>query len=159
MRKFAPRQPGSVASVVSEREIFVLQAEGAAMLPLLGWLENRGICGKQLHATNFAPANCQAGASESLTVVLSAETVHEEPASIRAALAALGPGQAVLLDLLGAVSAIGAGINASYRNVLSGLRCLEGAGIRTFGLATSSFRITWLVERPKLDEAVRGLHA
>ena len=159
VRKFAPRQPGSVASVVSEREIFVLQADGAAMLPLLGWLEDRGICGKQLHATHFSPAGGVEGAPERLTVVLSAENVHEDPASIRRALAARSSGRAVLLDHLGAVSAIGAGINANYRNVLSGLRCLESAGIGTFGLATSSFRITWLVERSRLDEAVRLLHA
>ena len=159
VRKFAPRQPGSVASVVSEREIFVLQAEGAALLPLLDWLEDRSICGKQLHATNFSPAVRREDAAERLTVVLSAENVHEDPASIRHALAAFGPDRAVLLDHLGAVSAIGAGINANYRNVLSGLRCLEAAGIATFGLATSSFRITWLVERGRLDEAVRLLHA
>ena len=152
VRKFAPRQPGSVVSVVSERDILVLQAEEIAMLPLLDWLEARGICGKQLQASSF-------DAAERLTVVLSSENVHEDPASIRHALEDFESGRAVLLDHLGAVSAIGAGINANYRNVLTGLRCLNGAGIAVFGLATSSFRITWLVDRLHLAEAVRLLHA
>ena len=67
--------------------------------------------------------------------------------------------RASLLDSLGAVSAIGTGINASYRNLLAGSTCLREAGIAVRGLATSSFRITWLVNRTRLDEAVRCLHA
>ncbi len=160
VRRFAPRWPGSVASVVSERDILVLQSNGAAVLPLLAWLETRGICGKQLHTTNFPGAPSQpCGPTERLTVVLPGENVHEELGSIRQALEEFGPGRAVLLDHLGAVSAIGTGINANYGNVLSGLRELDAAGIAVSGLATSSFRITWLVDRARLEEAVRRLHA
>jgi aspartate kinase len=159
VRKFAPRQPGTVASVVSEREILVLQADGAAMLPLLAWLESRGICGKQLHATQLLSGDRSGAAAERLNVVFSAENVHEEPAVLRRELASRHPGCAVLLDQLGAVSAIGTGINATYRNVLAGFQALADAGVRTFGVATSSFRITWLVEREQLDSAVRLLHA
>ncbi len=159
VRRFAPRLPGSITSVVSERDVLVLEAEGAAMLPLLNWLEARGICGKQLHATNLLVTGGGSASAEHLTVVLSGESVYEDPASIRRALESLGSGSAVLLDHLGAVSAIGSGINANYRNVLLGSRGLEAAGIGVFGLATSSFRITWLVDRHRLDEAVRLLHA
>ena len=160
VRRFAPRQPGSVASVVSERDILVLQSGGAALLPLLAWLETRGIGGKQLHATALLVAPGESPANdERLTLVLSGENVHEEPASIRRALEGFGPGRAVLLDHLGAVSAIGTGINANYANVLSGWRELSAAGIAVSGLATSSFRITWLVDRTRLEEAVRRLHA
>ncbi len=63
-----------------------------------------------------------------------------------------------LLESLGAVSAVGTGINASYRNLLAGSACLCAAGIVPRATATSSFRITWLVERRCLDEAVRRLH-
>jgi hypothetical protein len=36
---------------------------------------------------------------------------------------------------------------------------LEENAIRSFGLATSSFRATWLIDRSQLDRAVRLLHA
>jgi len=35
---------------------------------------------------------------------------------------------------------------------------LQDHRIASFGLATSSFRATWLVQRACLDEAVRVLH-
>jgi aspartate kinase len=56
------------------------------------------------------------------------------------------------------VSAIGTGINASYANVRAGSDALRGRGIEAWGLATSSFRITWMVPRGRVDEAVRALH-
>ena len=152
VRQFAPRRPGSVAAVVSERDMLVLQAEAIPALDLLEWMEARGICGKQLHATAFQPSD------DRLSVVFSCENLHEEPGVLRRDLERMSGGRANLHDAFGAVSAIGAGINASYRNVLSGLGCLRAAGIVPHGLATSSFRITWLVPRGQLDDAVRALH-
>jgi aspartokinase len=35
---------------------------------------------------------------------------------------------------------------------------MAAAGVRTAGIATSSFRITWLVDRDRVSEAVRTLH-
>ena len=64
-----------------------------------------------------------------------------------------------LIDGLGTVSAVGAGINPNYKHLLAGSRCLEDAGIHLQGLATSSFRVSWLVPRERLNEAVRALHA
>jgi aspartate kinase len=61
-------------------------------------------------------------------------------------------------DRLGALSVVGAGINASFENVRRGSAALEAAGIETADLSTSSFRITWMVDRTKLDDAVRLLH-
>jgi len=63
------------------------------------------------------------------------------------------------VDGLGALSAIGAGINATYANVRRGSECLGSRGIASHGVSTSSFRATWLVERAVLDDAVRLLHA
>jgi len=63
-----------------------------------------------------------------------------------------------LLDGIGAVSAIGAGINTSYQNVRCGSAALDAAGIRPQGLSTSSFRISWLLPDAALDDAVRALH-
>jgi hypothetical protein len=54
---------------------------------------------------------------------------------------------------------IGAGINAAFENVRRGSDALSAAGIAVNGIATSSFRITWLIDRASLDDAVRRLHA
>jgi aspartokinase len=57
------------------------------------------------------------------------------------------------------VSVVGAGINASYGNVRNGSEALRAAGIPPAAVATSSFRITWMVPRAQTDAAVRTLHA
>lgn len=57
------------------------------------------------------------------------------------------------------MSLIGAGINASDRNLLANAGVLRAPGAEPCGVATPSFRITWLVERGRLPEAVRALHA
>jgi aspartate kinase len=54
------------------------------------------------------------------------------------------------------VSVIGAGINTSYKNVRAGSAAL--ASTRILGIATSSFRITWLVPIADVDDSVRALH-
>ena len=64
-----------------------------------------------------------------------------------------------IVDGLGAVSVVGAGINTAYENVRRGSACLHTSGIQSFGLATSSFRATWLVQRTELDDAVRLLRS
>jgi aspartate kinase len=63
-----------------------------------------------------------------------------------------------LIDTLGAVSVVGAGINATYKNLRRGTACLNESGIAPQAVSTSSFRITWLIERNALDDAVRCLH-
>ena len=60
---------------------------------------------------------------------------------------------------LGAVSAIGAGINATYANVRAGLSVLRRAEIPCSGISTSSFRITWMVPDADVARAARSLHA
>ena len=63
-----------------------------------------------------------------------------------------------VIDDLGALSVVGAGINASFSNLRRGSEALTTAGILPQGIATSSFRITWMVDRARLTEAVRILH-
>ena len=63
-----------------------------------------------------------------------------------------------LIDGLAAVSVVGAGINATYANVRAGSALLEESGIAPAMVATSSFRITWMVPRDRTNEAVQALH-
>jgi aspartate kinase len=150
VRRNAPRMPGAVAGVASERDLLVLQASCDAA-ELLALLDGCGVSGKQLHVATLG------GSADGTTLVVSRENLHNEDRLRRELTAAFGDA-ARLVDGLGAVSVVGAGINATYGNVRRGSGCLKEAGIESFGLATSSFRATWLVRRDDLDEAVRRLH-
>ena len=145
VRRNPPRMPGTVVGVASERDLLVLEADVAAR-DVLGLLEERHVSGKQLHI--FA---------DRTTVAISRENLHDEE-RLRDLLQTRLSGRAHLVDGLGAVSVVGAGINATYANVLSGEAALAGIGVRPIGTATSSFRITWMIPREKTDDAVRALH-
>ena len=97
------------------------------------------------------------GASDAVTLVVSRENLHDEQLLRNDLTHAFGD-KARLIDGLGAVSVVGAGINAAYTNVLRGSACLREHDIAVEGLATSSFRITWLVPRRSIEDAVRALH-
>jgi aspartate kinase len=150
VRRHAPRLPGTVVGVASERDILVLQASGDASR-LVTLLDDCGVSGKQLHVAAFG------GGADGTTLVVSRENLHNEERLRRDLSAAFG-GEAQIIDGLGALSVVGAGINATYANVRRGSACLKDNRIATFGLATSSFRVTWLVQRADLDHAVRLLH-
>jgi aspartate kinase len=158
VRRFPPRMPGTVVGVASERDVLVLQASapGAATgaghpaqgvaLGLIALLDEFGVAGKQLHLLDGQ-----------LALVLSRENLHQE-GRVRDAIAARFGGTVAVFDTLGALSAIGAGINASFENVRRGTEALIAAGIAVSGVSTSSFRISWMIERQKLDDAARLLH-
>jgi aspartate kinase len=146
VRRSPPRMPGTVVGVASERDIVMLEGEGAAA-DLLTVLAERRVAGKQLHIFG-----------ERTTVVISRENLHDED-RLREALATRLGTQARLIDGLGAVSVVGAGINATYENVRAGMATLAGLGIAPAGVATSSFRITWMVPRDRTTDVVRALHA
>ena len=151
VRRHAPRMPGTVAGVASERDLLVLQVNGD-WTRVVSVLDECGVSGKQLHVAAFG------GSADGTTLVISRENLHNEDRLRRALTEAFGA-DARLIDGLGALSIVGTGINATYQNVRRGLTCLRENGIQPFGLATSSFRATWLIERGQLDSAVRLLHA
>jgi aspartate kinase len=151
VRRDAPRMPGTVAGVASERDILVVQATGSDTR-LLELLDECGVAGKQLHVEALGAP------TDGTTVIVSRENLHNED-RLRRGLEGAFASAAHIVDGLGAVSIIGAGINATYANVRKGAACLQAHRISPQGLSTSSFRATWLVPRPQLDEAVRRLHA
>jgi aspartate kinase len=162
VRRHPPRQPGTVVGVASERDVLVISAslepenahpkanEGSPATPialrLLALLDEHKVAGKQLHI-----------AADRLTLVVSRENLHAE-ARVREALAARFGGAVRIDDTLGAVSVVGAGINASFDNVRRGSDVLTQTSVSIAGIATSSFRITWMIDRTRLHEAVRLLH-
>ena len=147
VRRNPPRMPGTVVGVASERDVLVLEADGNPG-EFLAALDEHHVSGKQLHVWPGAPH---------VTVVVSRENLHDE-ARVHAALTSqFGDGVRVV-DGLGAVSVIGAGINATYANVRAGLAALCDAGVEPRGASTSSFRITWMVPNEGVAPAVRTLH-
>jgi len=158
VRRYAPRMPGTVVGVASERDILTIEVVAdppasptpsaqAAFDDFFDLLDRHGVAGKQLH---------QSGSS--LTLLVSKDNLHEE-GRVRTALTSAYGASVRITDTLGAVSVIGAGINQSFVNLRHGVAALIKAGIAIGGSATSSFRITWLVDRPRIDDAVRALHA
>jgi aspartate kinase len=147
VRRHAPRMAGTVVGVASERDLLVLEAD-APPDDLLGALDAHHVAGKQLHVDTSAAR---------VTLVIARENLHEE-AKVRGTLASRFGDRVKLIDGVGAVSAIGAGINASYANVRAGSSALRRAGIEPRGISTSSFRITWMVPRDRIAAAVAALH-
>jgi aspartate kinase len=150
VRRHAPQMPGTVVGVASERDVLVVQAAGEADR-LLDILDARSVAGKQLHVASYGAAG------DGVTMIVPRENLHDE-SRVRGELDRALGGQVRLLDGLGAVSVVGAGINASHTTVRRGNRALRDAGLAPRGLATSSFRTTWLIDRGRVDDAVRILH-
>jgi aspartate kinase len=153
VRRFPPRSPGRVAGVASETGLVVVEAgpgptPEAALLDLLVRLDEGGAGGKQLHFerrdSSLSPAS----------VVLSLENLHDF-ADLKKAWSEAG---LKVREGIGAVSAIGAGINATFRNARTTLLALAELGAPVLGLSTSSFRISVLLEERFVPDAVRRLH-
>ena len=145
VRKNPPRMPGTVVGVASERDVIVIESTAPAQ-DVLALLDQRGVAGKQLHVFG-----------DHIDMVISRENLHDE-ARLRDLLQTRLGGRARIVDGLSAVSVVGAGINATYANVLAGGGALAAIGVAPSGTTTSSFRITWMIPRDHTGEAVAALH-
>jgi aspartate kinase len=153
VRRHPPRMPGTVVGVASEKDVFLLECDNAGdreqrlqTSAVLTALDELGVAGKQLNIRD-----------NRLTLVVSRENLHEEQ-RVRRILSDRFGNACRITDTLGAVSVVGAGINATFENVRRGTTALAEGGTSSAGLATSSFRITWMIDRERLDEAARRLH-
>ena len=149
VRRYPPKAPGRVVGVASETGLVLLRlprGELGDLVAVLERLDSRAAGGKQLRFDG------PLGAS----LVLSLENLHDY-AALRRDLDASFPGVSVL-EGVGAVSALGAGINASFRNVREAVRLVGGSGAKVLGLSTSRFRISVLLEEAEVPDAVRRLH-
>ena len=144
VRQSLPRMPGTVVGVASERDVLLFDSD--VEVEVLELMDAHGVAGKQLHQT-----------AGGLTLVVSRENLHGE-GRLREAMTSRFGDRVRIADDLSAVSVVGTGINASFANVRRGTEALVAAGMTPASVATSSFRITWMVPRPRLDEGVRTLH-
>jgi aspartate kinase len=149
VRRFPPRTPGRVVGVTSETGLVVLAVrEGGTrtLADLLGALDEREVTAKQVLLQDDAGS-----------LVLSLENVHDFPVLKRDLTTRFGNTVAVV-EGLGAVSAIGAGINATSRNLRRTLGVLAEEGLEVAAISTSSFRISLLTPETRVKDAVRRLH-
>jgi aspartate kinase len=147
VRKFASRPPGTVIGIASEKDLLLLLADGRSD-ELFEFLDDQNVCGKQLHLASTADI-C------TIATVISRENLHDED-RFRSRLTEKFDATVRLVEGIGAVSAIGAGINTSYKNLRAGSAAL--ASLQVLGVSTSSFRITWLIPAASVDTAVHALH-
>lgn len=149
VRKFPPRGPGSVTGVASEKSIVLLRGELDDANQLLTYLEEISICAKQLQILKG-----QSG-MQRISMVLSKENLHQFDTLSEGLKSRFGD-NVRLITGNGAVSVIGAGINANHANLLRGQSVLSAMPAEE--IFTSSFRITWIVPDESVDEVVRILH-
>jgi aspartate kinase len=153
VRMLPPRAPGRVVGVASETGLVSLSARGAdtaTVSSLLALLDEHETGGKQFHLD-------AADGTGTLSLVLSLDNLHDF-ARLRQDLASRLAGRVALREQVGAVSAIGAGINARFQNLRRALEVLSVMGVTVRGASTSSFRISLLVDEKEVPEAVRRLH-
>ena len=148
IRRNPPRLPGTVVGVASEHDVLVLEAQTDPH-ELLAALDAHHVAGKQLHVSTTGTHT---------TLVISRDNLHDQEKVMLALKSQFGD-RIELVEGLGAVSVIGAGINATYANIRTGLTALDQAGIAARGMSTSSFRITWMVPDDQVVAAVGALHA
>ncbi len=152
VRKFPPRAPGRVVGVASETGLVLLStaADGLGLLAsLLEQLDDAQAGGKQVLFHEWP------GAGGRASLVLSLDNIHDFALLKQSLLARFGAALQ-LREGVGAVSAIGAGINAAFSNLRRCLSVLAPAPI--LAVSTSSFRISVLLDEPHVPEAVRRLH-
>ena len=123
-----------------------------ALRGLLAHLEEREVAGKELQFRSAGE-----GSSGQASLVLSRENIHDLD-SIVSSLEAT-PGGVTVREGVGAVSAIGSGINASFASLRKALDAAAAVEAAVLGISTSSFRISVLVEERHLGELTRRFHA
>jgi aspartate kinase len=149
VRRFPPRAPGRVVGIASERNlawIGVDVRDAADAAAALGWLDARGLSGKQVQIDTGR-----------LSFVVGLENVPDFDATARALQEGFGSAARVQRDL-SAVSVVGAGINAAFGHLETTLRLAARRGAPILSTSTSSFRISLLLAQPDPDDLVRDLH-
>jgi aspartate kinase len=157
VRRDMPIEEHGVRAVVSEERIVRVRLRGQAaaerFLEVVRLADSCGASIKEVGVT--APADKPAWARGSFVVSLTNVPNWQDVAG---QLGELAGDEMEVDEHLGALSLIGEGINQDNRNLLHALDVLRAEGIRPGGLATTGFRISLLIDRPRLREAVAACH-
>ena len=150
VRRMGPEAAARVVGIASQKGLVLLALDGdtVPLSALLADLDRHAAGGKELVRR---PGSVS-------TVVLSLENVHDFPA-VRDDLTARYGAALRVHEGVGAVSAVGAGINASHENLRKTLDVARACEAELLGVTTSSFRISLLLPEAAVDDVARALHA
>jgi aspartate kinase len=157
VRKFPPGKVAGVQAVVSEKEITRVLISGTRALADFNWaldlLEKEQVAVKEVHIADGSGG----GEPPRASFVVSSPDVYGWK-EIREQLATR-LGDAVRFDThLSALSLIGEGLNRTNATLIEALALVENHGIIVAGATTTSFRISLLISRDKIDAGVRLCH-
>ncbi len=157
VRKFPPGKVAGVQAVVSEKEITRVRISGDRALAEFNWaldyLEQEQVSVKEVHAAQVSTGACPSQVS----FIVSSPNVYGWKEIRERLVQRLGA--AVRFDThLSALSLIGEGLNRTNATLMEALALLEGHDIAVAGVATTSFRVSLLVPREKIDAGVRLCH-
>lgn len=151
IRVNAPAPASGVRGVAFERELSVIagSAELQAIRALLLRLTELEVHPRQLQLAQLSDRMA-------FSAVVPLENVHNDTQVAAAVTKTFGPGS-YRVDR-GAVSLIGEGITKSSTLLERALAILEADGVEVHGMTTSSFRITFLLDRTRTQAAAASLH-
>lgn len=145
-----PADPGRIQAVASEADVVLVElstAQGADFARLSALLDRHGIASRE---AGFSGSGAR--------WLIGLENAHRLGKATEEILAAF-PGRVRLVEQYASVSCVGAGIHATHANVGRALSALREAGIEAASASVTSTRIDVLVERARMADAVRTLHA
>ena len=157
VRKIAPGMVVGVQAVVSEKVITRVRIKGQTALSDFSWaadfLEQEQVPIKEVHVADVSDDPTTSRAS----FILSSPNIYGWEEIKKKMEHRLG--HAIQFDTqLSALSLIGEGLNRDNGTLLTTIALMEQHGIRIAGVTTTSFRISILVPREKIDESVRLCH-
>jgi aspartate kinase len=147
----APPKVRRMVGVASEEDLLLLRLHGARprLTEMLEFLDDRGAAAKEITYDGSAMVS---------SMLVPLMNVHGTSPLIRE-ISKQFAGEASLLEGIGAVSVVGAGINRDGSNLRRALNAIGRAGLDCEGVHTSSFRISMVVRRERVGDTVRCLHA
>ncbi len=158
IRDLAGRIKPRVVGIAHEEKIVLLQVDAPRekgmpdLLRLADLFEREGLKSKQI---SFHPGLYGALCG---SLVIPEKENYRLDAALDPLLKLTTP-QIRAVRNLSAVSMIGAGITDRYGFMLDSMKLLRNLDVEIAGLHTSSFRITYLVDRARMQEVVRSFHA
>jgi aspartate kinase len=146
---------GLVRAVVFEREMIYVVSDDLfsreEVTGILDFLDGEAADYKQFDLKTYG------GRGFSFTFILSLENVHGYQ-GMKERLAFRFPKRILFFEDWGAISLVGEGINDTGQNVKRALSLLSERGIPVHDVHTSRFRISTLIDRGRIDEAVQACH-
>jgi aspartate kinase len=158
IRRLSPGTIVGVQAVVSEKQVERIRLQGAEARALfkqaVDYLEKEQVPIKEVNVTEIAAAGEQSKAS----FVVSIQNIFGWE-QIKASLTdKIGAGFEVDTDLA-ALSLIGEGLNRNNQTLLEAINLLAENKIPVLGVTTTSFRISLLLPRNRIEESVELCHA